>query len=66
MSISQDFSYVSSSDNTFIDGLYSEFKRNPDAIDQSWKQFFLGVEFALGKPEADPTTEFKGNLSKSF
>ena len=49
MTISQDFSYVSSSDNTYIDGLYSDFRKNPDSVDLSWKQFFKGVEFALSQ-----------------
>jgi len=47
MSISQDFSFVSSSDNAYIDCLYADFKKNPDAVDTSWKQFFLGLEFGL-------------------
>lgn len=63
-----DFSYVSASDNTFIDSLYTDFKRNPDSVDSSWKQFFKGVEFALSQPEAsvDATPQTAGNLSKEF
>lgn len=67
MSLSQDFSYVSSSDNAFIDGLYSDFKKNPDSVDQSWRQFFKGVEFALNKPEAEgSSTVASANLGKEF
>ncbi len=51
MTLSHDFSYVSSSDNAFIDGLYADFKSNPQSVDTSWRQFFQGVEFALNKPE---------------
>jgi 2-oxoglutarate dehydrogenase E1 component len=51
MTISHDYSYVSSSDNTFIDGLYADYRRNPESVDASWRQFFKGVEFALKRPE---------------
>ena len=67
MTISQDFSYVSSSDNTFIDGLYTDYKRNPESVDQSWRQFFKGVEFALSQPNAEGAVEGQsGNLDKEF
>ncbi len=52
-----DFSYVSSSDNSFIDSLYSDYKKNPDTVDMSWRQFFKGVDFALTMPAA---CRFKG------
>lgn len=62
-----DFSYVSSSDNSFIDSLYADFRRNPDSVDTSWRQFFKGVDFALSQPvtntDATPVT---GNLGKEF
>ncbi len=47
MSVSHDYSYVSSSDNSYIDGLYTDYRRNPDSVDTSWRQFFKGVEFPL-------------------
>jgi 2-oxoglutarate dehydrogenase E1 component len=65
-----DFSYVSSSDNAFIDSLYTDYKRNPESVDHSWKQFFRGVEFALSQPEANVEMSAGGevatNLSKEF
>ncbi|HXH30299.1 MAG TPA: 2-oxoglutarate dehydrogenase E1 component [Bacteriovoracaceae bacterium] len=69
MTVSHDYSYVSSSDNSFIDSLYNDFKKNPESVDPGWKQFFLGVEFALNKSEtenpAGPTPSAH-NLSKEF
>src|SRR5690606_24300374 len=68
MNFSHDFSYASSSDNAFIDGLYSDYKKNPESVDMSWRQFFRGVDFALSHSqdlgdshEAAPT-----NLGKEF
>jgi 2-oxoglutarate dehydrogenase E1 component len=66
MTVSHDYSHVSSSDNAFIDGLYADFKRNPDSVDSSWRQFFKGVEFALAQPEAEPTAGAATNLGKEF
>jgi 2-oxoglutarate dehydrogenase E1 component len=68
MTVSQDFSYVSSSDNAFIDGLYADYKKNPDSIDVSWKQFFKGVEFALVNSHMpnSHTTGSVANLSQEF
>ena len=70
MTSQHDFSYVSSSDNSYIDGLYTDYKRNPDAIDPSWKQFFKGVDFALSQGTAisgtEASGEVSGNLGKEF
>ncbi len=69
MTISQDFSYVSSSDNSFIDGLYSDFKKNPESVDSSWKQFFKGLEYGLAMPSSDSASASQSvstNLSKEF
>jgi 2-oxoglutarate dehydrogenase E1 component len=70
MTVSHDYSYVSSSDNAFIDSLYTDYKRNPDSVDLSWKQFFRGVEFALSQPEGSVESSgagvAPGNLGKEF
>lgn len=68
MSLSHDYSYVSSSDITYIDGLYTDYRRNPESVDVSWRQFFKGVEFALSQPQAagDSTAVAPGNLTKEF
>ncbi len=41
-----DYSYVTSADNSFIDGLYAEYLRNPASVDHSWRQFFQGFDYA--------------------
>lgn len=40
-----DFTHLSSSDITYVDSLYEEFKQNPDSVDESWRRFFQGFEF---------------------
>jgi len=70
MTVPHDFSYASSSDNAFIDGLYSDYKKNPENVDLSWRQFFRGVDFALNNPEASASEASPnvaaGNLGKEF
>ena len=67
MTVSHDFSYVSSSDNSFIDGLYADFKKNPESVDPSWRQFFRGVEFGLARPgHTDESHAPSTNLGKEF
>lgn len=46
MSKQIDFSHLSSSDITFIDSLYDNFKQNPNSVDESWQRFFQGFEFS--------------------
>ena len=41
----QDFTHLSASDITYIDGLYEDYKSNPDSIEETWKMFFQGFEF---------------------
>lgn len=40
------YSFLGSLHVSFYDTLYSEFLKNPDAIDSSWRSFFQGYEFA--------------------
>lgn len=69
MTVSHDYSYVSSSDNTYIDGLYADYRKNPESVELSWRQFFKGVEFALGQgnmSEAAGPAASPSNLAKEF
>lgn len=68
MTVTHDYSYVSSSDNAFIDSLFSDFKKNPDSVDNSWKQFFRGVEFGLSQSHTsgESSSVSSGNLNKEF
>jgi len=49
-----DSTYISSSDNAYIDGLYEDYKNDETSIDESWKYFFKGFEYAIAK---DPSLE---------
>ena len=40
------FSFLSSLHISFYDKLYNQYLKNPDSIDESWRSFFQGYEFA--------------------
>ncbi|MCB0700052.1 MAG: 2-oxoglutarate dehydrogenase E1 component [Chitinophagales bacterium] len=45
----KDFSYVMSSHPSYIEELYDEFVKNPTSVDDEWKKFFEGFDFAYAK-----------------
>ncbi|MCB1190985.1 MAG: 2-oxoglutarate dehydrogenase E1 component [Leptospiraceae bacterium] len=42
-----DYSYLTGSDNAYIDALYETYQSNPNEIDESWNLFFKGFEYKL-------------------
>ncbi len=43
----KDFQYITNSSPAFIENLYQDFVKNPDAIDPEFKKFFEGFDFAI-------------------
>src|SRR6266487_5064852 len=43
----KDFSYITSSDPAFIEGLYKDFTKDPNSVDPEFKKFFEGFDFAI-------------------
>jgi len=41
------FSYIANAHVSYIDELYQNYKQDANSIDQSWKEFFDGFDFAL-------------------
>jgi len=52
------FSYMSQLDISVIEGMYSQFKQDPESVEPSWQKFFQGFEFAR--------TQFNGEVSEVF
>ncbi|WP_372654756.1 2-oxoglutarate dehydrogenase E1 component [Halobacteriovorax sp.] len=61
-----DFSHLSSSDISFIDSLYDDYKRDTDSVDISWKKFFEGFEFAAGSAPGGGGDFDEARLRKEF
>jgi len=50
------FSWLNNSDPAIIEALYQNFKNDPNSVEESWKKFFEGFEFARTdfiKPQDD-------------
>ncbi len=70
----KDFSYITSSHPSYIENLYSDFKKNPESVDVDLRKFFEGFDFALSSgnghsktTEVPITTEISvSNLDKEF
>ena len=43
----KDFSFITNSHPAYIEGLYQDFVKNPDAIDPEFRRFFEGFDFAV-------------------
>ena len=50
----KDYSFITNSHPAYIEGLYQEFVKNPDAVDPEFRKFFEGFDFAItqGRPAA--------------
>ena len=48
----KDFSYITNSHPSFIEGLYQEFLGNPEAVDPELRKFFEGFDFAMASGKA--------------
>jgi len=43
----KDFSYITNSSPAFIESLYQDFLKNPENIDEEFRKFFEGFDFAV-------------------
>ncbi len=48
----KDFSYITNSHPSFIEGLYQDFTRDPGSIDPELRKFFEGFDFAMSTGKA--------------
>lgn len=58
--------FVTSSDNSFIDGLYSDYLRDPHSVEESWRQFFKGFDYASTQPSEGGASVDEQSLQKEF
>ncbi len=53
------FSFLNAQDIESIENLYNQYKKDPDSVDSSWKNFFMGFEFSKKSFKQD---EYKGEI----
>lgn len=72
----KDFSYITNSSPAFIENMYKEFVQNPGSVDEEFRKFFEGFDFAMtnghaaeaaissnGSPETQKNTRWKKELA---
>lgn len=57
-------SYVGNADVNAIDNLYNSYKKDPNSVDEGWRKFFEGFEFAL--TDYQEGGEVPENFKKEF
>ena len=56
------FTYLNNSNGAFVEDLYQKYQLNPDSVDEGWKKFFEGYEFASQDSDIAPTKSYEGSL----
>ena len=57
-------SYVGNADINAIEFLYNQYRKDPESVDEGWKKFFEGFEFA--KTNYDEESVIPENFQKEF
>ena len=58
------FSYISNAEGSVIDDLYSSYLKDENSVDESWRKFFEGFEFA--KTNFEEGVAIPDNVQKEF
>ncbi len=58
------FSYISNAHPRYIESLYRDYLRDPESVDEGWRKFFEGFEFA--RSTDGKVTEVPEHLQKEF
>jgi len=48
----KDFSFITNSHPSYIEGLYQDYVKNPDTVDPEFRKFFEGFDFAVTQGKA--------------
>jgi 2-oxoglutarate dehydrogenase E1 component len=64
----KDFSFITSSHPSYIENLYTDFRKNPESIDVDLRKFFEGFDFAVTNQNGHTNVETLSitNLDKEF
>jgi 2-oxoglutarate dehydrogenase E1 component len=62
--IMDNYSYLGNGDVSAIEDIYKQYQQDPNSVDESWKKFFEGFDFARNNFDSD--SEIPQNLRKEF
>ena len=57
----RDYSYVFNAHPSFIESMYKKFVENPESVEDGWRTFFEGFEFADTKQNGNGKTKVAGD-----
>lgn len=60
------FSYLGNADVNAIEDLFLQYRKDPSTVDQSWRDFFKGFEFARNAYDSTGGEQIPENVSKEF
>lgn len=60
------FSFLGNADVSQIENLYQQFLKDPSTVEESWKEFFDGFEFARLNYSPNGKTDIPENVQKEF
>src|SRR5580700_3208878 len=61
----KDFSFITNSHPSYIEGLYQDYVQNPDAVDPEFRKFFEGFDFAVTQGRSGPLNGANGTPATS-
>ena len=62
----KDFSYITNSHPSFIEGMYQQFLNDASSIDPDLKKFFEGFDFAMQNGSVASVATTSANANKSL
>ncbi|MCB0665794.1 MAG: 2-oxoglutarate dehydrogenase E1 component [Saprospiraceae bacterium] len=62
----KDYSYVFNAHPSFIEDLYQRFKQNPESVEDGWKTFFSGFDFASNGGSQAVSSGVADDVAKEF
>ncbi len=62
----KDFSYVFNAHPTYIDDLYKRYRQNPESVEEGWRTFFHGFDFAGNGGAATMESAVNTDSQKEF
>ena len=46
-----DYSFIANAHPSFIDSMYQRYQENPESVEEGWRTFFKGFDYADGAIE---------------
>jgi len=62
----KDYSFIHNAHPTFVENLYQQYLQNPEEVEDGWRLFFSGFEFAVSNEDADGADQTADVVAKGI